>query len=67
MITKACTNHQCRAYAHFVYTVATRCVFCRSDLKSAGRFNDLFLAEPGPLAHEPDPQIRPRADVTKAG
>ena len=35
MITKACTNSKCPAYAHFVYTVAMRCVLCRWDLKSA--------------------------------
>ncbi|MFZ0437663.1 MAG: hypothetical protein WCA76_11010 [Candidatus Sulfotelmatobacter sp.] len=40
MITKACTNSKCPAYAHFVYTVAMRCVLCRWDLKSAQRIND---------------------------
>jgi len=40
MMTKACTNHKCPAYAHFVYTVAMRCVLCRWDLKSAQRISD---------------------------
>jgi hypothetical protein len=40
MITKACTNSKCPAYAHFVYTVAMRCVLCRWDLKSAHRTSD---------------------------
>ncbi|HEV3305630.1 MAG TPA: hypothetical protein VGZ91_04245 [Candidatus Sulfotelmatobacter sp.] len=39
-MTKACTNHKCPAYAHFVYTVAMRCVLCRWDLKSAQRISD---------------------------
>jgi hypothetical protein len=37
MMTKACTNNKCPAYAHFVYTVAMRCVLCRCDLKGAQR------------------------------
>jgi len=40
MLTKACTNSKCPAYAHFVYTVAMRCVLCRWDLKSAQRISD---------------------------
>jgi hypothetical protein len=40
MMTKACTNSKCPAYAHFVYTVAMRCVLCRWDLKSAQRISD---------------------------
>jgi hypothetical protein len=40
MLTKACTNSKCPAYAHFVYTVAMRCVLCRWDLKSAHRSSD---------------------------
>ncbi|MGB7865015.1 MAG: hypothetical protein WCF74_16605 [Candidatus Sulfotelmatobacter sp.] len=40
MMTKACTNSKCQAYAHFVYTVAMRCVLCRWDLKSAQRISD---------------------------
>jgi hypothetical protein len=39
-MTKACTNNKCPAYAHFVYTVAMRCVLCRCDLKSAQRISD---------------------------
>jgi hypothetical protein len=41
MTTKVCTNIQCPAYAHFVYTVAMRCIFCRWDLKNAQRSTDL--------------------------
>jgi hypothetical protein len=40
MMTKACTNSRCPAYAHFVYTVAMRCVLCRCDLKSAQRISE---------------------------
>ena len=28
-------NSNCRGYAHFVYTVAMRCVLCRCDLIAA--------------------------------
>jgi hypothetical protein len=35
MTTKVCPNRSCRAYAHFVYTVAVRCVLCRCDLVAA--------------------------------
>lgn len=34
MITKACTNRKCSAYAHFIYTLDTRCVLCRWDLRA---------------------------------
>ena len=37
MTTKVCTNSKCPAYAHFVYTVAMRCVLCRCDLVAAQR------------------------------
>jgi len=40
MMTKACTNTRCPAYAHLVYTVAMRCVLCRWDLKGAQRSRD---------------------------
>lgn len=35
MTTKVCTNVKCPAYAHFVYTVAMRCVLCRCDLQAS--------------------------------
>jgi hypothetical protein len=37
MTTKVCANSKCAAYAHFVYTVAMRCVLCRCDLMAAQR------------------------------
>lgn len=37
MTTKVCANSKCPAYAHFVYTVAMRCVLCRCDLQPAQR------------------------------
>ena len=37
MNTKVCTNRKCPANQHFVYTVDTRCVLCRWDLKPAQR------------------------------
>jgi hypothetical protein len=40
MTTKICTNNQCPAYAHFVYTLAMRCVLCRCDLTAAQRTPD---------------------------
>lgn len=33
MMTKACTNSRCAAYAHFIYTLDMRCVLCRWDLR----------------------------------
>jgi hypothetical protein len=40
MTTKVCTNSTCPAYAHFVYTVAMRCVLCRCDLQPAQRISE---------------------------
>jgi hypothetical protein len=40
MTTKVCTNSNCPAYAHFVYTVAMRCVLCRCDLQAAQRIGE---------------------------
>jgi hypothetical protein len=37
MTAKICTNSNCRAQAHLVYTMATRCIFCRCDLQPADR------------------------------
>lgn len=37
MLTKVCTNQNCPAYAHFVFTLGMRCVLCRWDLKAAHR------------------------------
>jgi hypothetical protein len=47
MPTKVCPNSKCPAYAHFVYTVAMRCVLCRCDLMAAQRNADLA---PGPVS-----------------
>lgn len=41
MTTKVCINNKCPAYAHFVYTVAMRCVLCRCDLTAAHRNTDI--------------------------
>jgi hypothetical protein len=30
---RACLNTQCIGFSHIVYSVATRCPFCRWDLK----------------------------------
>gem|GEM_PF-6020968 len=30
---KLCTNSNCQSYGRVVYTTATRCIFCRCDLK----------------------------------
>jgi hypothetical protein len=40
MTTKICTNSNCPAFAHFVYTVAMRCVLCRCDLQPAQRISE---------------------------
>ena len=37
MITKVCPNLRCVAYARMIYTGATRCEFCKWDLKAAHR------------------------------
>jgi hypothetical protein len=37
MTNKVCTNEKCPAFAHFVYTVAMRCVLCRCDLMAVQR------------------------------
>jgi hypothetical protein len=42
MTTKVCANSKCPAYAHFVYTVAMRCVLCRCDLQPAQRAEESF-------------------------
>jgi hypothetical protein len=46
MTTKVCTNSRCPAYAHFVYTVAMRCVLCRCDLQSPHRITDFAGTRP---------------------
>jgi hypothetical protein len=43
MMTKVCSNSNCPAYAHFVYTVAMRCVLCRCDLMPAHRNTDVAM------------------------
>jgi hypothetical protein len=49
MTTKVCANSQCPAYAHFVYTLAMRCVLCRCDLMAAQRSSGLMaLGRTGP-------------------
>jgi hypothetical protein len=46
MATKVCPNSDCRAYAHFVYTVAVRCVLCRCDLVAAKRIAAMAAVAP---------------------
>jgi hypothetical protein len=53
MTTKVCTNGKCPAYAHFVYTVAMRCVLCRCDLQAAHRNADA----PGTRLGNADPSV----------
>jgi hypothetical protein len=49
MTTKVCANSQCPAYAHFVYTLAMRCVLCRCDLMAAQRNSEVMaLGRTGP-------------------
>lgn len=46
-------NRKCRAYAHFVYTVAMRCVLCRCDLTAARSVevaNPIAPREPNPAS-----------------
>ena len=46
-------NRKCRAYAHFVYTVAMRCVLCRCDLiaaRSVEVANPIAPREPNPAS-----------------
>ena len=50
MMTKLCLNTKCPAYAHFVYTLAMRCVLCRCDLIAAHRNADAgVVPAKGPL------------------
>ena len=66
---KLCPNHGCAAYGRVVYTQATRCVFCRWDLKppmmkSESRRDVPTL--PGPVdttlaPHSPTPTVPPHA------
>jgi hypothetical protein len=53
MTTKVCTNSKCPAYAHFVYTVAMRCVLCRCDLMAAAHRN----LEVGSRYEDTDPNV----------
>lgn len=64
---KLCPNYGCVAYGRVVYTQATRCVFCRWDLKpptmkSESRrdvparpepVKETLRAEPAPVRHHP--------------
>jgi hypothetical protein len=51
MTTKVCANNKCPAYAHFVYTLAMRCVLCKWDLKAAQRSGEgRGFASVGPVA-----------------
>jgi hypothetical protein len=52
--TRVCTNGKCPAYARVIYTGATRCDFCRWDLKAAQR--NIALA-----ATDIDKSAEPRA------
>ena len=60
MMTKACTNSKCPAYAHFVYTVATRCVLCRCDLMTPHRTADAAVAEPDAVNRKSSARITRR-------
>ncbi|MFZ1010219.1 MAG: hypothetical protein WAN65_25505 [Candidatus Sulfotelmatobacter sp.] len=45
MLTKVCTNQNCPAYVHFVFTLGMRCVLCRWGLKAAHRNPEAARAE----------------------
>ncbi|MGB7602520.1 MAG: hypothetical protein WBM24_19615 [Candidatus Sulfotelmatobacter sp.] len=66
MMTKACTNSKCPAYAHFVYTVAMRCVLCRCDLKSAQRISET-VADVRDRAHPGDTALSRKSAASHAG
>jgi len=66
---KLCPNYGCVAYGRVVYTQATRCVFCRWDLKppimkSESRRDVPARPEPGeapPSTDSPASQVLPQA------
>jgi hypothetical protein len=45
MTMKLCANHQCSSYGHIVYTTATRCLFCRWDLKPTWTRSEVVAAQ----------------------
>jgi hypothetical protein len=48
MTMKLCANGKCPSYGHIVYTTATRCLFCRWDLKPTWTRNEIVAApKPG--------------------
>jgi hypothetical protein len=53
MTTKVCPNRNCPAYAHFVFTVAMRCVLCRCDLMSSQRIAATALHPQRPASLSP--------------
>lgn len=52
MSSKVCTNIKCPAYAHFVYTVAMRCVLCRCDLQPAQRIAEVQASRNASIAED---------------
>ncbi len=54
--TKICTNGNCPGYARVIYTGATRCDFCRWDLKAAQR-------NIAPVATDAGQAAQPRSSI----
>jgi hypothetical protein len=50
MPTRVCPNLNCVAFAHVIYTGATRCLFCKWDLKAPQRATDVSAS-----AQRPEP------------
>ncbi len=66
MTTKVCMNSNCRGYAHFVYTVAMRCVLCRCDLiaaRSVEAAGTIVSTQPKSSEHQSEHHIRTLPEV----
>jgi hypothetical protein len=51
MNMKFCPNYGCVAYGRVVYTQATRCVFCRWDLKPPRMKSEMVETTPSPATN----------------
>jgi hypothetical protein len=63
--TRVCTNGKCPAYARVIYTGATRCDFCRWDLKAAQRNIAAAVGDGGHAAKAPASVQHSRFDVAR--
>lgn len=62
--TRVCANGKCPSYARVIYTGATRCDFCRWDLKAAQRNAAPVVAE---ASRPPASVVAPRSESAARG